>query len=94
MVYVLAFSDRWWKKLPPAYQKIMEDSAVEMGIFQHNYLDYANTRGPQMAAKLGYQVHCVTDKEPWVKAMSNIWTDWAGKVPDGQALIDAVRAVK
>jgi TRAP-type C4-dicarboxylate transport system substrate-binding protein len=94
VVYVLAFSDRWWKKLPPEYQKIMEDSAAEMGIFQHNYLDYANVRGPQMAAKLGYQVHQVTDKEPWVKAMSNIWGDWAGKVNGGQELIDAVRAVK
>jgi TRAP-type C4-dicarboxylate transport system substrate-binding protein len=93
VVYVMTFSKRWWDKVPAKYQTVMEQSARDMALFQHHYLDYTNVRGPQMAARLGAKVHKVTDKGPWVEAMSNIWNDWSSEVKDGQLLIDAVRAV-
>ncbi len=94
VVYVLAFSDQWWSKLPPEHQAVMEEAGREMGLFQHHYLDYANVRGPQLAAKLGYEVHHIKDPQPWVDAMSDIWAEWSGEVDGGQQLIDAVQAVK
>lgn len=94
VVYVLAFSKEWWEKLPENYQTIMSDAANEMAVFQHHYLDYYNTRGPELGVAAGGTIATVSDKQPFIDAVTSVWTDWAAKVPGGQELIDAVQASK
>lgn len=94
VVYLMTFSKAWWDKLPAQHQAVLEEAAAEMALFQHHYLDYANVRGPQLAERLGYEVHRIKDRDAWVAAMSGIWNDWAGEVADGRELIDAIQSVE
>ena len=92
VVYAMVFSKQWWDSLPAEDQEILTKAAREMAVFQSNYLDYFNVRGPEVAAKAGGTVVEVTDKAPFRDAVADVWANWAGSVDGGQELIDLIQA--
>jgi TRAP-type transport system periplasmic protein len=93
-VFTMAVSDRWFQRLSPEHQKILESTYQELAPFEHHLVSYHNALGPDKAAKAGATVTYVRDKRPWQDKMKPLWEGWAAKVPDGKALYEAILAVK
>lgn len=92
--FVVAFSETWWKKQSTAHQRIMEDAAQELALFQHHLAEYWSAKGPILASRVGGKVNIVKDKGPWIAKSKSVIDDWASRVEGGRELIDAIRAVK
>ena len=94
VAYVLAFDLKWWNKLSPEHQAIIDETARELAVMQHHLIHYMNAKGPILAKKTGAKVNTVLDVEPFAAKMKPLWSDWAKEVEGGQALIDTIRNTK
>lgn len=95
-VYAIAAwvtSERWFKKLPAAHQKVVVETAREIVPEIHQLLAEQDKVSLAKAKELGATLISIEDKKPWQAKMAPIWEEYGKKIPDGTEMIKAIGAM-
>lgn len=84
----LIVSERFWKTVPPDAQKVLAQTAMEVG-------DFARSEGARLDKEILEKIQGKlkvneVDKEAFVKASAPVYEDFGKEVPGGKELVDRI----
>lgn len=85
-------SEKWYKKLDPATQALVNKAATEAAHYEWQWSEADVAKAKEQCVEHGMQISQLTDEDQWIEKARGIWTKFAEKL-GGQAVIDEALAV-
>ena len=83
-------SKRWFDKLSPEDQKVVEETAKSTVPEIHQLLAQQDKEALETTAKRGATIINDVDKKPWQEKMAPIWEEFGKKIPGGSEMMKAI----
>ena len=92
---IVLASEKFWKSLSPADQKIVKNAAVEAGKYQRDWFWKTETSlAKKLAAEKKISLTYPKDRAEWVKAVQPVYAKYFQKYPQWKALVDQINKTK
>jgi len=83
-------SKRWFDKLSPEDQKVIEQTAKDTIPEIHQLLAKQDKEALEKTAELGATIIMDVDKKPWQEKMAPIWDEFGEKIPGGKEMMKTI----
>lgn len=87
-------SEAWWQTLPPEFQEVVAAAAVEAQAAVAPLQAAQDEAALTQTAADGATIMEVSDKEAWAALMQPVWDQFTPTIPNADAMIRAIEAVK
>ena len=92
---IVLASEKFWKSLSPADQKIVKNAAVEAGKYQRDWFWKTETSlAKKLAAEKKISLTYPKDRAEWVKAVQPVYAKYFQKYPQWKVLLDQINKTK